>query len=113
MSISPSSNSNAGSNTTSQTHFPEQRVQTIADALGVYLTTSFCDSIVRHSGQSLEELAAQGQSLDAASRPVPVNPKDNAPGIAHDKSNRAQRSKCLTWFSELPASEAWLDTVVR
>ena len=113
MSISPSSNSSAKSKTTSQQPFPEQRVQTIADALGVYLTTSFCDSIVRHSGKSLEELAAQGQSLDAVSRPLSANPKDDPSAIANDKSNRAQRPKRLTWFSELSTTEAWVDSIAR
>ena len=63
MSISPSSNSTVNS----QNHFPEQRVQTISDVLGVYLATSFCDSIVQHSGQTLEALATQSQAMETES----------------------------------------------
>ena len=84
-----STSSSSTSTSETKNYFPEQRVHTIADALGVYLTTSFCDSIVRHSGQTLEALAAQSRAMEAEKTTVSPNRKSSVVG---EKSNKIYRS---------------------
>ena len=95
MSILPSSNSTANS----QNHFPEQQVKTITDALGVYLAMSFCDSIVQHSGQTLEALAIQSQAMETeAADLVSANEKLTKPDYVREKTYRNNTIKCVEWF---------------
>lgn len=92
--------------------FPEQRVQTIADALGVYLTTSFCDSIVRHSGQSLEELAAQSRAMEAEVAPVSQNEKTYSAGNKVNKISRGRIVKDLGWTSYSPVRDSFFASLL-
>ena len=108
MSISPSSNSTVNS----QNHFPEQRVQTISDVLGVYLATSFCDSIVQHSAQTLEALATQSQAMETESTDlVSANEKLTEPDYSREKTYRSNTIKCMGWFVH-PALQEPLATSV-
>lgn len=90
--------------------FPEQRVQTIADALGVYLKMSFCESIVRHSGKSLEELAAQSQAMEEAASSVSCNEKGRYANGQTNKNQRTQIAKDLGWASYSPVQQSLLAT---
>ena len=91
-------------------HFPEQRVQTIADTLGLYLKMSFCDSIVRHSGQSLEELAAQSQAMEDTALPVSYNEKGRYSKGQTNKNQRSQISKDLGWQTCSSVHQSLLET---
>ena len=109
MSISSSSNSTANS----QNHFPEQRIQTIADALGVYLATSFCNSIVQHSGQTLEDLAAQSQASETKSADlVSANEKLTEPAYGREKTYRSNTIKSMGWFIHPALQEPLVTSVI-